>query len=187
MDFAYVVTVLLLGSIAFALVREMRKANPRPAGLRGHIRARGWGLALLPLALMAAVMTGHVHALAVAEIAVAGALVTWAPRLAAKLVPYSPARPGPLRPAWRTTWAAHRTVRRGGRSVGTTGFRGLSPSGSVHVPRPVPAARVRCASPQAGWVRFRSVLARCRRGCVVPRHARPRRPLAHRVRRGPRR
>ena len=34
-------------------------------------------------------MTGHVHALAVAELAVAGALVTWAPRLAAKLVPYA--------------------------------------------------------------------------------------------------
>ena len=38
---------------------------------------------------MAAAMTGHVHALAVAEIAVAGALVTWAPRLAAKVVPYT--------------------------------------------------------------------------------------------------
>ena len=45
MSFAYLVSLLLLGSIAFALVREMRKASPRPAGLRGHIRARGWGLA----------------------------------------------------------------------------------------------------------------------------------------------
>src|SRR6201990_2916201 len=89
MSFAYLVSLLLLGSIAFALVREMRKASPRPAGLRGHIRARGWGLLLLPIALMAAVMTGHVHALAVAELAVAGALVPWAPRLAAKLVPYA--------------------------------------------------------------------------------------------------
>ena len=89
MSFAYLVSLLLLGSIAFALVREMRKASPRPAGLRGHIRARGWGLLLLPIALMAAAMTGHVHALAVAELAVAGALVTWAPRLAAKLVPYA--------------------------------------------------------------------------------------------------
>ena len=53
MSFAYLVSLLLLGSIAFALVREMRKASPRPAGLRGHIRARGWGLALLPIALMA--------------------------------------------------------------------------------------------------------------------------------------
>jgi len=89
MSFAYLVSLLLLGSIAFALVREMRKASPRPAGLRGHIRARGWGLLLLPAAAMAAVMTGHVHALAVAELAVAGALVTWAPRLAAKLAPYA--------------------------------------------------------------------------------------------------
>jgi len=89
MDFAYLMAVLLLGCIAFALVREMRKASPRPAGLRGHIRARGWGLALLPAAAMAAVMTGHVHALAVTELAVAGALVTWAPRLAAKVVPYA--------------------------------------------------------------------------------------------------
>ena len=89
MSFAYLVSLLLLGSIAFALVREMRKASPRPAGLRGHIRARGWGLLLLPIALMAAAMTGHVHALAVVELATAGALVTWAPRLAAKLVPYA--------------------------------------------------------------------------------------------------
>jgi len=89
MSFAYLVSLLLLGSIAFAPAREMKKASPRPAGLRGHIRARGWGLLLLPVALMAAVMTGHVHALAVVELAIAGALVTWAPRLAAKLVPYA--------------------------------------------------------------------------------------------------
>jgi hypothetical protein len=89
MSFAYLVSLLMLGSIAFALVREMRKTSPRPAGLRGHIRARGWGLVLLPAAAMAAVMTGHVHALAVAELAIAGALVTWAPRLAAKLAPYA--------------------------------------------------------------------------------------------------
>ncbi len=89
MSFAYLVSLLLLGSIAFALVREMKKASPRPVGLRGHIRARGWGLLLLPLALMSAAMTGHVHALAVAELATAGVLVTWAPRLAAKLVPYA--------------------------------------------------------------------------------------------------
>jgi signal transduction histidine kinase len=89
MDFAYLMALLLLGCIAFALVREMRKASPRPAGLRGHIRARGWGLVLLPAAAMAAAMTGHVHALAVVELAIAGALVAWAPRLAAKVVPYA--------------------------------------------------------------------------------------------------
>src|SRR6185503_13194888 len=85
MSFAYLVSLLLLGSIAFALVREMRKASPRPAGLRGHIRARGWGLLLLPIALMAAAMTGHVHALAVVELATAGALVPSAPPLPATL------------------------------------------------------------------------------------------------------
>ena len=89
MSFAYLVSLLLLGSIAFALVREMRKASPRPAGLRGHIRARGWGLALLPAAAMAALIIFYFHALAVAELAIAGALVTWAPRLAAKLAPYA--------------------------------------------------------------------------------------------------
>ena len=84
-----VALILLLGCIGFALVREMSKASPRPAGLRGHIRARGWGLLLLPAAVMAAVMAGHVHQLAVAELAVAGALVAWAPRLAAKVAPYA--------------------------------------------------------------------------------------------------
>jgi hypothetical protein len=76
MSFTLLVAALL-GTIAFALV------------LRGHIRARGWGLALLPVAAMAALMTGHVHALAMAELAIAGALVVWAPRLAAKVVPYA--------------------------------------------------------------------------------------------------
>jgi hypothetical protein len=81
MDFAYLVSLLLLGVIAFALVHEMRKATPSPGDLRGHIRARGWGLVLLPAPAMAAVMPGHVHALAVVELAAAGALVTWVPRL----------------------------------------------------------------------------------------------------------
>jgi hypothetical protein len=35
MSFAYLVSLLLLGSIAFALVREMSKTSPHPAGLRG--------------------------------------------------------------------------------------------------------------------------------------------------------
>jgi signal transduction histidine kinase len=89
MDFAYLVSLLLLGAIAFALVREMKKAAPSPGGLRGHIRARGWGLLLPPAAATSVLMTGHVHALAVTELAVAGALAAWAPRLAAKLAPYA--------------------------------------------------------------------------------------------------
>src|SRR5690242_18592294 len=81
--------LLLLGCIAFAVVREMSKAQPRPADLRGHIRARGWGVLLLPVAVMAGWLTGSEHVLAAAELAVAGALVAWAPRLAARVVPYT--------------------------------------------------------------------------------------------------
>jgi len=89
MSFADLVSLLLLGSIAFALVHEMRKADPSPGGPRGHIRARGWGLVLLPAAAAAALMTAHARPLAVLELAVAGALVTWTPRLAARLAPYA--------------------------------------------------------------------------------------------------
>ena len=78
-----VILLLLLGCIAFAVVREMSKAQPRPADLQGHIRARGWGVLLLPVAVMAAWLTGSEHVLAAAELAVAGALVAWAPRIAA--------------------------------------------------------------------------------------------------------
>jgi signal transduction histidine kinase len=81
--------LLLLGCITFAVVREMGKAQPRPADLRGHIRARGWGVLLLPVAVMAAWLTGTEHVLAMAELAVAGALVAWAPRVAARVVPYA--------------------------------------------------------------------------------------------------
>jgi len=81
--------LLLLGCIAFAVVREMSKAQPRPADLRGHIRARGWGVLLLPVAVMAAWLTGPSHVLAAIELAVAGALVAWAPRRAAQVVPYA--------------------------------------------------------------------------------------------------
>ncbi len=83
-----VVLTVLSGCIAFALVHEMGMVRPRPAGLRGHIRARGWGLLLLPAAVMAAA-ADRGHAFALVEIAAAGGLVTWAPRLAAKVVPYA--------------------------------------------------------------------------------------------------
>ncbi|HEU5390067.1 MAG TPA: histidine kinase [Streptosporangiaceae bacterium] len=77
----------LCGAVAFVLVRE--KTSPRPAGLRGRIRARGWGLLLLPIAVMAAVMAGGAQPLAVVEPVVAVVLVIWAPRLAVKIVPYA--------------------------------------------------------------------------------------------------
>jgi signal transduction histidine kinase len=67
----------------------MDKVRPRPADVRGHIRARGWGLLLLPVAAMAAFLTGSAHVLAVTELAAAGALMAWAPRLAARVVPYA--------------------------------------------------------------------------------------------------
>src|SRR5438128_184762 len=77
----------LCGAAAFVLVRD--KTSPRPAGLRGRIRARGWGLLLLPTAVMAAVMAGGAHPLAVVEPVAAAILVIRAPRLAVKVVPYA--------------------------------------------------------------------------------------------------
>jgi signal transduction histidine kinase len=85
--FAFI--VVLLAGIAFVLIRGKVQERPSPAGLRGHIRARGWGLLLMPAALMAMAMTGRVRALAVAEVGVAAALVLFAPWLAAKVAPYA--------------------------------------------------------------------------------------------------
>jgi hypothetical protein len=79
--------LLLAGCIAFVLARA--KTSPRPAGLRGRIRDGGWGLVLLPAAVMAAAMSGGVHVLAAIEPAIAVILVFGAPRLAAKLAPYA--------------------------------------------------------------------------------------------------
>jgi signal transduction histidine kinase len=86
----YFVFVALLGGVtAFVLIRGKGLARPSPAGLRGRVRAAGWGLLLIPAAVMAATMSGRAHGLAVAELAVAAALVLGTPRLAAKLVPYA--------------------------------------------------------------------------------------------------
>jgi signal transduction histidine kinase len=81
--------VLILVCVAFAVIRELYTAPPRPADLWEHIRARGWGLLLLLVALLAALLIGTAHALSVIEIAVAGVLMAWYPRLAAKIVPYA--------------------------------------------------------------------------------------------------
>ena len=56
-----IVLALTIGCIAFILVRPGRGV-PRPDGLRGWIRARGWGLLLLPVAMAAAVMAGGLTA-----------------------------------------------------------------------------------------------------------------------------
>jgi hypothetical protein len=43
-----IVLLLTIGCIAFILARD-GQGGPRPNGLRGYIRARGWGLLLLPV------------------------------------------------------------------------------------------------------------------------------------------
>jgi signal transduction histidine kinase len=63
----------------------------RPAGLRGLIRARGWGLLLTPVALMYAALAevnGGNHLGNLAGIALAGIVMAFFPRLAVKIVPY---------------------------------------------------------------------------------------------------
>ena len=65
-----IVLALTIGCIAFILAREAQ-GGPRPAGLRGWVRARGWGLLLLPVAMAAAVMAGGAHGLIPAELGLA--------------------------------------------------------------------------------------------------------------------
>jgi signal transduction histidine kinase len=81
------VLLLTIGCIAFVLVRGT-KGTPRPGGLRGRIRDRGWALLLLPVAMSAAVMAGGAHGLIPAELGLAALAIVFAPKLAAKLVPY---------------------------------------------------------------------------------------------------
>ena len=82
-----IVLALTIGCIAFILAREGRGASRRD-GLRGRIQARGWGLLLLPVAMAAAVMAGGAHGLIPAELGIAALAIVFAPKLAAKLVPY---------------------------------------------------------------------------------------------------
>jgi signal transduction histidine kinase len=86
MPFA-IVLLLTIGCIVFVLAREA-KGIPRPDGLRGRIRDRGWGLLLLPVAMSAAVMAGGAHGLIPAELGLAVLAIVFVPKLAAKLVPY---------------------------------------------------------------------------------------------------
>jgi signal transduction histidine kinase len=81
-------TVLLLTivAIAFVLVREAQ-GGPRPAGLRGLIRDRGWALLLLPIAMSAATIADGRRAMA-AGLVIAILLIVFAPKVAARLVPY---------------------------------------------------------------------------------------------------
>jgi signal transduction histidine kinase len=92
MEVMYIVVflvVLVTGCIAFVLRREAISPGPRPGGVRGFLRARGWALLLVPVAMMAAVMAGGAHALIPVELGIAFATVIFTPKLAAKLVPYT--------------------------------------------------------------------------------------------------
>ena len=82
-----IVLALTIGCIAFILARE-GQGDQRPDGLRERIRARGWGLLLLPVAMAAAVMAGGAHGLIPAELGIAVLAIAFAPKLAARLVPY---------------------------------------------------------------------------------------------------
>jgi len=81
------VLLLTIGCVAFILARE-GQGDPRPDGLRGRIQVRGWGLLLLPVAMAAAVMAGGAHGLIPAELGIAVLAIVFAPKLAARLVPY---------------------------------------------------------------------------------------------------
>ena len=84
----FAITLLLtIGCIAFVLVREAQRTS-RPDGLRGCIRDRDWALLLLPIAMSAALMAGGAHGLIPAELGLAALAILFAPKLAAKLVPY---------------------------------------------------------------------------------------------------
>ncbi len=82
-----IVLLLTIGCIAFVLAREA-KGVPRPDGLRGRIRDRGWGLLLLPVAMSAAVLAGGARGLIPAELGLAVLAIVFAPKLAARLVPF---------------------------------------------------------------------------------------------------
>jgi len=87
MGFALVLLLLTIGCIAIILAREAQ-GRPRPDGLRGRIQARGWAVLLLPVALAAAAMAGGAHGLIPAELGLAVLVIVFAPKLAARLVPF---------------------------------------------------------------------------------------------------
>jgi len=70
-----IVLALTIGCIAFILNR-------------GWLGARGWGLLLLPVAMAAAVMAGGAKGLIPAELSLAVLAIVFAPKLAARLVPF---------------------------------------------------------------------------------------------------
>jgi signal transduction histidine kinase len=92
MYFGFAMVMLALGGIGLALWQAgpgVTPVGPGPVGLRGRIRARGWGLVLPLAALCCGAPTSSSHAMVVAAV-LAGALITitW-PRLAAVAVPFT--------------------------------------------------------------------------------------------------
>jgi signal transduction histidine kinase len=87
MFFALVLLLVTIGCIAFIVARGAQ-GGPRPDSLRGRIQARGWALLLLPVAMAAAAMAGGAHGLIPAELGLAVLAIAFAPRLAARLVPF---------------------------------------------------------------------------------------------------
>jgi signal transduction histidine kinase len=87
MFFALVLLLVTIGCIAFIVARGAQ-GGPRPDSLRGRFRARGWALLLLPVAMAAAAMAGGARGLIPAELGLAALAIAFAPKLAARLVPF---------------------------------------------------------------------------------------------------
>src|SRR3984893_3314186 len=89
--FCFVLVAFGLGCLMLTLWRYSA-ADLRPAGLRGRTSARssarGWGLLLLAVATAAAVVGGRGPGLVPEEVGLAVLAIVFAPKVAAKLVPY---------------------------------------------------------------------------------------------------
>ncbi len=80
------IVALILACVAL-IVRRIRATGLRPAELRGHLRARGWGLLAIPLAVQYAMLTTQ-RATSLVEVLAGIAIVVFAPRLATIAVPF---------------------------------------------------------------------------------------------------
>jgi signal transduction histidine kinase len=87
--FLIVLAVLGLGAGAFVLAAiHAEGVSVWIQALPPRLRRRGWGLLLLPVAMAAAAMAGGAHGLIPAELGIAVLAIVFAPKLAARLVPY---------------------------------------------------------------------------------------------------
>jgi signal transduction histidine kinase len=83
----FLIVALVLACVAL-IVWRVRAAGLGRAELWGHLRARGWGLLAVPLAVQYALLTTQ-HEPGLVEVAAAVAIVAFAPRVAAKAVPFA--------------------------------------------------------------------------------------------------